>query len=53
MSPLIEHIFIFGPVIDLVGRAAHPVGDHLFESGAAAVQAPLELVHRRRQEEDA
>ena len=47
-----QHIFIFGPVADLVGGALHPVGDDLFAVGAALVQAALELGHRRRQEED-
>ena len=27
-SRIDQHIFIFGPVADLVGGAAHPVGDH-------------------------
>ena len=48
-----QHIFIFGPVADLAGGAAHPVGDHLFRIGAARVQASLQLLHRRRQDEDA
>ena len=47
-----QHIIIFGPVADLAGGALHAVGDHLVAVGAARAQPPLELVHRRRQEED-
>ena len=47
-----EHIFIFGPVADLVRRALHPIGDHLRRIRASVAQALLELGHRRRQQED-
>ena len=47
-----QHIIIFGPVADLARRTLHPVGDDFVMVGRSLAQAPLELGHRRRQDED-
>ena len=47
-----QHIIVLGPMADLARRPLHAIGDHLLRIGVASAQAPLELGHRRRQDEN-
>src|SRR3546814_17545611 len=48
-----QHIIIFSPVADLARRALHPARDHLIAVRAPGAQPSPQLLHRRRQDEDA